>query len=146
MIEINNPLNLQTPVASDDVQNWLLRCIPPRVDIQQIQIIILDDESLLKMNQRHLEHDYYTDILTFDYAELKTEIDCELYISLERVEDNAQQLRETFEREYLRVIAHGILHLLGFNDKTNEEEALMRNEEDRWLLLYDSPNVSRETP
>lgn len=146
MIETHNPLKLETPISDDRVHSWIKRCAPKGTTIHHIQIILLDDEGLLDMNKSHLQHDYYTDILTFDYSEAPDEIDCELYISLDRVKDNAHQLGETFKREYLRVIAHGMLHLLGFNDKSDKEQALMRAEEDRWIDRYASSDVSRETP
>lgn len=85
------------------------------------------------MNQDFLQHDYYTDIITFDYSEDK-KISGDLIISIDRVRENAKQLNLTFEDELSRVMIHGVLHLLGFGDKTAKEEKKMRSLEHSALL------------
>ena len=91
--------------------------------IKSLSVIFCSDEYLLNMNKDFLQHDYYTDIITFDLAEKKTDpIEAELYISIERVTDNAIQLGVTNKQELLRVVFHGLLHLLGFKDKTLKDK------------------------
>lgn len=92
----------------------------------------MSDDELLEVNKKHLNHDYYTDIITFDYTR-RNKISGELFISEDRIADNAKQNGEPVERERNRVVAHGILHLIGFGDKTDEEKALMRLKEDEIL-------------
>lgn len=101
----------------------------------EINYIFCDDEYLLKVNQDYLQHDYYTDIITFDYVKGKT-ISGEIFVSLQRISDNASTLSKNYEEELRRVLAHGILHLCGYKDKTEEEEQLMRNKEDFYITKY----------
>lgn len=103
--------------------------------IGEINYIFCNDEYLLKVNQDYLQHDYYTDIITFDYVKGKT-ISGEIFVSLQRISDNASTLSKNFEEELRRVLAHGILHLSGYKDKTEEEEKLMRSKEDFYLAKY----------
>ena len=92
----------------------------------------VNDDELLEMNNRFLNHNYYTDIITFDYSRGK-KISGELFISEDRVVENANKETIPFEQERDRVIAHGVLHLLGFNDKTEQEQEEMRLKEDQFL-------------
>lgn len=101
----------------------------------EINYIFCDDEYLLKVNQDYLQHDYYTDIITFDYVKGKT-ISGEIFVSLQRISDNASTLSKNYEEELRRVLAHGVLHLCGYKDKTKEEEQLMRNKEDFYIAKY----------
>lgn len=101
----------------------------------EINYIFCDDEYLLKVNQDYLQHDYYTDIITFDYVKGKT-ISGEIFVSLQRISDNASTLSKNYEEELRRVLAHGILHLCGYKDKTEEEEQLMRSTEDFYIAKY----------
>lgn len=100
-----------------------------------LNYIIVDDENLLQINQDHLQHNYYTDIITFDLSNNNSEIDGEIYISADRVFENALQM-QTQESEMLRVLFHGLLHLLGHKDKTIEEQKEMRRMEDHCINLY----------
>ncbi len=99
-----------------------------------INIIFCSDEYLLEVNKQYLEHDYYTDIITFNYNTDK--INGDLFISLDRVADNANQNNVPRETELLRVIIHGVLHLLGYNDKTAKEEKEIRAKEDSCIKNY----------
>lgn len=109
----------------------------------EIRIIFCSDEELLNINQEYLNHDYYTDIITFPFSKPKeTQIDSELYISIDRVKENATKTRHTIQHELHRVIFHGCLHLAGFNDKTEEEQQIMKHNEDLLLKEYFVP---RET-
>jgi probable rRNA maturation factor len=101
----------------------------------EINYIFCNDEYLLKVNQDYLQHDYYTDIITFDYVKGKT-ISGEIFVSLQRISDNASTLSKEYEEELRRVLAHGVLHLCGYKDKTEEEEQLMRSKEDHYLAKY----------
>ena len=92
----------------------------------------VNDDELLEMNNRFLNHNYYTDIITFDYSRGK-KISGELFISEDRVVENANKETIPFEQERDRVIAHGVLHLLGFKDKTEQEQEEMRLKEDQIL-------------
>ena len=108
----------------------------PTTRLKKIDVYGVSDEELLSINKKHLEHDYYTDIITFDYSR-GNKISGELYVSLERVEENALALDLSYESELRRVVAHGILHLIGFKDKTEEEEKAMRSKEDEVLAYID---------
>lgn len=98
----------------------------------EINYIFCDDEYLLQVNREYLKHDYYTDVITFDYVKGKT-ISGDIFVSLPRIFDNAETLSKDFESEFFRVLAHGLLHLCGYKDKTDEEIAEMRSKEDYYL-------------
>lgn len=100
-----------------------------------INYIFCDDDYLLKVNQDYLDHDYYTDIITFDYVKGKT-ISGDIFVSLPRILDNAFTLSQDFESEFRRVLAHGLLHLCGYKDKTEKEESTMRQKEDFYINRY----------
>lgn len=102
-----------------------------------ICIIFCDDDYLLNINRQYLEHDYYTDIITFDYVE-GDRISGDLFISLDTVKSNADKFSVPFDTEAKRVIIHGILHLLGLKDKTDSEALAMRAAEDKAIGLYPS--------
>ena len=105
-----------------------------------ITVVFVTDEYLLEMNRTHLEHDYYTDIITFDYTESNF-ISGDLFISYDRVLDNSKEFNVSYYNELCRVVFHGVLHLCGYKDKSPEEELLMRSKEAFYLEKY----VSRET-
>ncbi|HNE28818.1 MAG TPA: rRNA maturation RNase YbeY, partial [Saprospiraceae bacterium] len=107
----------------------------------EVNYIFCSDEYLRKVNVEYLDHDYYTDIITFPYGEAG-EIHGDLFISSERVADNAQTLGVSFQHELCRVMAHGVLHLAGYGDKSPEEEALMRQKEDFYLQQLDNAALS----
>lgn len=98
--------------------------------------IFCSDEYLLEINHQYLNHNYYTDIITFDLSEDKTQVTGEIYISIDRVKDNARDFKTTFQKELLRVIFHGALHLCGYKDKSNKEQTLMRKAEDKYLQYF----------
>ena len=102
----------------------------------EISYILCDDDYLLKVNQDFLKHDYYTDIITFDYVRGKI-ISGDIFVSLQRIEDNAAQQNADFHKEFHRVLAHGILHLCGYKDKSDDEQILMRQKEDFYLSQLD---------
>ena len=100
--------------------------------ISEINYIFCDDEYLNKINVEFLNHDTYTDIISFDYS-LGKQLGGEIYISTERVEENAQNFNVTFENELHRVLIHGVLHYMGYKDKTETEKQVMRDKENDCL-------------
>ncbi|MFZ4061386.1 MAG: rRNA maturation RNase YbeY [Bacteroidia bacterium] len=115
---------------------WLEGCVQERgQQIEDISVVFMLDEELLEMNRRHLNHDEYTDIITFDMRERipADALKGELYISVDRVKENARLNGHGMDEELDRVMVHGLLHMLGFKDKTAGERAAMRAEEDRCL-------------
>lgn len=103
--------------------------------IEEINYIFCSDDYLLELNQRHLNHDYFTDIITFDHSEDDGALESDIFISIDRVKDNARNQNNSFEEELNRVMVHGVLHLLGFGDKTEDEKKVMREKEDACLSL-----------
>ncbi len=125
----------------EDISSWLSTiCVVEDKYEGDINVVFCNDEYLLQLNMLHLNHSYYTDVITFDYSEDKT-ISGDIFISIDRVKENAQEFSVTFFNELCRVIVHGVLHLCGYKDKTEEDNRLMRKKEDECLFLY----VSRET-
>ncbi len=105
--------------------------------LDSLGVIFCSDDYLLEMNKQHLNHDFYTDIITFDLSESRSSpIVAELYISVERVKDNALKNNVTFYHELLRVIFHGSLHLCGYGDKKKKDIITMRGKEDEYLASY----------
>ena len=131
---------LRKPIK-DLSRNTLRKCIREvaknhKFNISNISYIITNDEFLLELNKKHLKHNTLTDIITFDLSTNPTNIDAEIYISAERVFENAIIFQATQEEEMLRVIFHGLLHLCGYKDKTKSEQKLMRQLESQCLNLY----------
>lgn len=102
---------------------------------KNLNYIFCSDQFLLNLNQKFLSHNTLTDIITFDYSE-KSGISGEIYISIERVKENAKKFNSTVEEEILRVMIHGVLHLLGYKDKRPKEIATMRKKEEAYLSLW----------
>lgn len=100
-----------------------------------ISYVLTDDEEVLNINKQYLNHDYYTDIITFDYVENDI-INGDIFISVDRVKDNAQAFNTTFDNELHRVIIHGVLHLLGFKDHSPKDEKIMRKKENESLEKF----------
>ncbi len=100
-----------------------------------VNYIFCNDDYLLEINKKYLKHDYYTDIITFDYKE-EDEISGDIYISTERVEENSDIEKVHFTEELYRIVFHGVLHLCGYNDKSEEEQKQMRAKEDYYLNLH----------
>ena len=117
------------------VSEWLNNCIQD-LDYKtgEISIIFCSDNYLLNINKKYLNHDYFTDIITFNYNENNTIIG-DLFISVDRVKENAKELKIDFNNELFRVIIHGVLHLCGYNDKTQDQQKEIRTKEDEYLGL-----------
>ncbi|WP_134346061.1 rRNA maturation RNase YbeY [Flavobacterium psychrophilum] len=101
----------------------------------EINYIFCDDNYLLEINQQYLNHDTLTDVISFDYS-LGDEIHGDIYISIERVRENADDFKVPFEEELKRVMIHGVLHYCGYKDKSDADELLMRSKEDEKLKLF----------
>jgi rRNA maturation RNase YbeY len=104
--------------------------------LNSLNIVLCDDEYLLSINKEFLQHDYYTDIITFDLSNDTSSIEGELYISIERVIDNAEKIVTNKVIELHRVIFHGCLHLCGYRDKSSKEKSTMRSKEDYYIQKY----------
>ena len=99
-----------------------------------LNVIFCDDEDILSVNRQYLQHDYYTDVITFDYCEGDV-LSGDVFISLDTVKSNSEEYQSGYENEFHRVICHSVLHLIGFKDKTDADSAMMRENEDICLEL-----------
>lgn len=116
--------------------DWLLQVADSESrKIGEISYVFASDEYLLRLNRRYLKHDYYTDILTFDYSEGDI-ISGDIFISVDRVRENAGLFNVEVEKEFLRVMVHGLLHLMGYSDADESGKMIMRDKEDEKLLLF----------
>jgi len=104
--------------------------------IETLQYIFCSDKYLLGINKSYLQHDYYTDIISFDLSETRGKLIGEVYISIDRVKDNAQTHKTSLKEELLRVIFHGALHFCGYKDKKPSDIKKMRAQEEKWLKSY----------
>jgi probable rRNA maturation factor len=118
------------------VSEWITNIIESHDhELVNLTYIFCSDDYLHEINVEYLDHDTLTDIITFDNADEEGIVEGDIFISIDRVNDNAKELGTTFDDELHRVLIHGVLHLLGFKDKTEEQEALMRKQEDSSLSL-----------
>ena len=104
--------------------------------IQNICYIFMSDEELLEINQMHLQHDDYTDIITFDLSDTEASIDGEIYISVDRIQENAKNFNCSVGDELIRVISHGVLHLMGYKDKSEIDSQKMKDAENNSIKIY----------
>ena len=102
----------------------------------ELTFILCSDEYLLAINQQYLNHDTYTDVITFDNSETLKMIEGDIFISIERIQENAKQFKGTVQHELYRVMIHGTLHLLGYKDKGKAAKTLMTQKEDEYLALF----------
>ena len=135
MIIFNNlPLELQS--AEPFLKPWLKELVRQHGFMPgDVAYFFCNDEELLKINQEFLQHDTFTDIITFDYGAAGV-VSGEIYISAQRVRDNAMELQNLPQEEFLRVVAHGVLHLCGYKDKSEKEAAEMRLQEEGAISLF----------
>jgi rRNA maturation RNase YbeY len=118
------------------VKNWLGEVVKhEEKKMGNVNIVFHNDEQLLKLNKQYLNHDTFTDIITFDYSE-KNMLHGDICISVERVKENAEKYNFSFDEELRRVMAHGILHLCGYQDKKNKDKKLMKQKEEEALFLF----------
>lgn len=117
-------------------EQWLSEVIASEEKKEgEISYIFCDDDYLLEINKQYLDHDTLTDIISFDYT-VGNEIGGDIFISVERVKDNAVDFNVPFEEELRRVMAHGVLHYCGYKDKTEADEQLMRNKEEEKIAMF----------
>lgn len=125
------------PKQKNNLKKWISNVIKcEHSSPGEINYIFCSDNYLLQINKNFLSRDYYTDIITFDQSDDPNEINGDIYISVDRVEENAKNNSSPFEEELHRVMIHGVLHLLGFKDHSDEEKKKMREKEDACLSLY----------
>jgi probable rRNA maturation factor len=129
-----NKITLKEPIRLKAFINRLFK--EEGFKLGSLTYVFCSDEYLLKLNQQFLKHDYYTDIITFDLSIKDKEKDGEIYISIDRVKDNAQNINRDFNNELHRVIFHGALHLCGYKDKLKKAIEEMKAAEDHYLKLY----------
>lgn len=116
--------------------DWINRIIISEGGIAgQLDFIFCDDHYLLGINQKYLAHDTLTDVITFDYSDT-THVTGDIFISVERLKENAEKFNVQFSEELMRVMAHGALHLMGYNDKSEDDTALMRVKEDEKMEMF----------
>ncbi|WP_395066698.1 rRNA maturation RNase YbeY [Flavobacterium sp.] len=135
MISFNyeNDFELQN---EDQIATWISAVILSENKKEgDINYIFCDDEYLLNLNEQYLDHDTLTDIISFDYS-VGNELHGDIFISIERVRDNAQDFDVTFEEELKRVLVHGVLHYCGYKDKSEDDEQLMRNKENEKIKMF----------
>jgi len=117
-------------------EDWISRIIESEgFDEGEINYIFCDDEYLHKINVEYLDHDTLTDIISFDYT-VGNLIQGDIFVSIERVQDNASDFNVSFEEELKRVLSHGVLHYCGYKDKSPKDEALMRSKEDEKMQMF----------
>jgi probable rRNA maturation factor len=118
------------------IRTWLLETIKAEgYVLEELNFILCSDNYLLNMNQQYLDHDTYTDVITFDNAEAPKTIAGDIFISIERIQENAKAFKGTVFEELCRVMVHGTLHLLGYMDKSKAEKKIMTEKEDHYLGL-----------
>ena len=137
MITFNSETSF-TPKNQNKLAEWISNVILSEgFEVGEINYIFCDDIYLHKINQEFLKHDTYTDIISFDYT-LGKEVGGDIFISIERVLENAEKFNEVFENELHRVMIHGVLHFMGYKDKTKKEKTLMRTKEDEKIFILNT--------
>ena len=120
----------------EQLYQWIINVVKlHKKQLEAINFIFCSDDYLLELNQQHLQHDYYTDILTFPYSPPNAPILSDIYISIDRVMENSKTLHSTFQEELHRVMIHGVLHLCGFDDHSEVDIQLMRQSENEALEM-----------
>jgi rRNA maturation RNase YbeY len=122
-------------IHHEEISNWIrIVCDSENVRIKLLDFILCTDEDLLEINKKHLNHNYLTDVITFPYSE-GDDLEADIFISLDRVDENSKLLNTQYSDELCRVMIHGVLHLCGYKDKTDREQVEMRKKEDYYLSL-----------
>jgi rRNA maturation RNase YbeY len=147
--DVQNKVKIMISFFSEDIKfelsnqeriaKWLKSAITThKKQLVEISYVFCSDEYLHKINVEYLNHDTYTDIITFDNSETESEIESDIFVSVERVKENANEFGVSFDHELHRVLVHGLLHLLGFKDKTESEASEMRKQEEFWLTQLEN--------
>jgi rRNA maturation RNase YbeY len=132
-LQAQNQFSVQN---EEQLLSWLSDCVLLLdKQIGDIHIALMDDDALLALNQKHLDHDHYTDVITFDYSTAK-EVNCDVAVSTDRVLENATLEGVSVVNELARVLIHGILHCVGYSDKTLNDKQIMRMKEDEMLKQF----------
>ena len=132
-LQVQNQFSL---LNQGQLLNWLSDCILLLdKQIGDIHIAVMGDDALLELNQKHLDHNDYTDVITFDYSTAKV-VNCDIAVSTDRVSENATHEGVSVENELARVLIHGILHCVGYSDKTPNDKQIMRKKEDEMLKQF----------
>ena len=132
-LQAQNQFSVQN---EEQLLSWLSDCVLLLdKQIGDIHIALMDDDALLALNEKHLDHDHYTDVITFDYSTAK-EVNCDIAVSTDRVSENATLEGVSVENELARVLIHGILHCVGYSDKTPNDKQIMRMKEDEMLKQF----------
>lgn len=135
MISFNYEIDFELENETE-ISNWLSQVILSENKKEgEINFVFCDDDYLHKLNVEYLNHDTLTDIISFDYS-VGNELHGDIFVSVERVRDNALDFNTEFEDELKRVLVHGILHYCGYKDKTENDEILMRSKEDEKIALF----------
>lgn len=135
MISFNYEIDFELANESA-IESWIGRIIASEQKSEgEISYVFCDDDYLLELNQQYLQHDTLTDIISFDYS-LGNELSGDIFISIERVRENAEIFNQSFENELLRVISHGVLHYCGYKDKSEADEQLMRQKENEKIAMF----------
>lgn len=136
-ITFNNADKKASLTQKTELKSFIIKQIDKEgIKTESLQYVFCSDNYLLEINKQFLAHDYYTDIISFDLSEEKGLLIGEIYISLDRVKDNARTHGVTMKEELLRVIFHGALHFCGYKDKKPKDAAVMRSMEDKWIKSY----------
>lgn len=135
MISFNYETEFEMP-NENEIEKWLSEVIVSESKKEgDINYIFCDDEYLHEINVKYLDHDTLTDIISFDYS-IGNELHGDIFVSVERVADNAKDFNVSFDEELKRVLVHGILHFAGYKDKSEEDELLMRSKEDEKIAMF----------
>jgi probable rRNA maturation factor len=123
--------------GKNNFKSWLKKVSEKEgFKINNLNYIFCSDEYLYKINLEYLDHDTYTDIITFDNSEEESIVEGDIFISIERIKENSFTLNTVFEEEFKRVIVHGLLHLCGYDDHSHEDKAEMRRLESEYILIF----------
>lgn len=135
MITFNYETEFTITKKIDAIKKWIKNAIlQEKYSLGELNYIFCDDTYLLKINREYLNHDTLTDIISFDYT-IGKQINGDIYISIDRIKENAKLYKTTFYNEFLRVMIHGVLHYCGYKDKTDADKKIMRSKEDYYLSL-----------
>lgn len=135
MISFNYETDFELP-NEEAFENWIIDIVDSEAStVGEINYVFCDDDYLHKINVEYLNHDTLTDIISFDYT-VGNLIQGDIFISIERVKDNATDFNVSFEEELKRVMAHGILHYCGYKDKTDKDAGIMRQKEEEKIKLF----------
>jgi probable rRNA maturation factor len=126
------------PFPEDEFRKWIFHIIKgEKKKVGFINYILCNDQELHEMNLKFLQHDTLTDVITFDYSEDFKNISGDIFISIDRIKENALELGITFEREFARILCHGILHICGYDDKDVDSKGVMTIKENHYLNIID---------